>query len=109
MSTFLLSIAIGFGVAVLDIVPMVLQRLPTYMTIAAFIHYFFISIIIINIKLPYIPWWMQGGLISLTLITPLMILIGHTDKKPLPGILISALVLGTLVGFAGYVLRCDYF
>jgi hypothetical protein len=104
MDKLLLSAIIGLVAGIVDIIPMILQKLPRHSTVSAFVYYFFISIIIVNIDLPHIAWWLQGGLISLALMIPTLVLIGQTDKKPLPIITANAIVIGTLVGIAGHFL-----
>lgn len=105
MNTLLLSIVIGLIAGIADIIPMIVQKLPRYSIVAAFLYFFFISIIIVNIDLPYIPWWMEGGLISFALMIPILIHVGATDKNPLPIIAINSVVLGTLIGITGYYLK----
>ncbi len=104
MDELLLSVIIGLAAGVVDVIPMIAQKLPRYSTIAAFFHYFFISIIIVNIDLPHIPWWLEGGLISFALMIPMLIHVGHEDKKPLPIIAANSVIIGTLVGIAGHFL-----
>jgi len=104
MDKLLLSVIIGFVAGVLDIIPMIVQKLPKYSTISAFIYFFFISIVIVNIDLPHIAWWLEGGLISFALMIPMLIHVGHMDKKPLPIITINSIVIGTLIGVAGHFL-----
>ena len=104
MDKLLLSVIIGFVAGIVDIIPMIAQKLPRYSIVSAFIYYFFISIVIVNIDLPYIPWWMEGGLISFALMIPMLIHVGHTDKKPLPIIALNSIVIGTLVGIAAHFL-----
>ena len=105
MDTLLLSVIIGIAAGIIDIAPMIIQKLPKYSTVAAFIYFFFISIIIVNIDLPHIPWWLEGGLISFALMIPVLIHFGHTDKKPLPIIAANTIIIGTLIGIAGHYLK----
>lgn len=102
MNTLLLSILVGLAVAVIDIIPMVIKKLPRYTTLSAFFHYLFVSIVILNLDIPYIVWWLEGGLVGLALMVPMLIHVGHTDKKALPIIGGNAIVLGTLVGIIGH-------
>jgi len=104
MDKLLLSVIIGLVAGIVDIIPMMVQKLPRYSTVSAFIYYFFISIIIVNIDLPHIAWWLEGGFISFALMVPMLIHIGHTDKKPLPVITANSIIIGTLVGVAGHFL-----
>ncbi|MDR2938307.1 MAG: hypothetical protein LBU92_05150 [Prevotellaceae bacterium] len=102
MDKLLLSVLIGLAAGVVDIIPMLVQKLPKYSTVAAFFQYFFASIVIVNIDLPHVIWWLEGGLISLALMLPMLIHVGHTDKKPLPIITANSIIIGTLVGVAGH-------
>jgi formate-dependent nitrite reductase membrane component NrfD len=104
MDKLLLSVIIGLVAGIVDIIPMIVRKLPKYSTISAFFHYFFISIVIVNIDLPHIPWWLEGGVISFALMIPMLIHVGHTDKKPLPIIAANSIIIGTLVGIAGHYL-----
>lgn len=105
MNTLLLSVIIGIMAGIIDIIPMVLQKLPRVATISAFLQYFFVSIIIVNIDLPYIAWWLQGGLISVSLALPVVLLVSKEDKKAVLIILTMAAILGTLIGVAGHFFK----
>ena len=54
------------------------------------------------IDIPHIPWWLEGGVVGLALTIPMLIQVGHSDKKSLPIITFNAILLGTLVGLAGH-------
>jgi len=105
MDTLLLSVLIGITAGIIDIIPMIMQKLDKRATISAFLQYFFVSIIIVNIDLPHIAWWLQGGLISLALSLPVVCLVSTEDKKAVPIILTMAVILGTLIGIAGHFLK----
>ena len=105
MNTLLLSVIIGIVAGVIDIIPMVIQKLDRRATISAFLQYFFVSIIIVNIELPHVVWWVQGGLISVALALPVVALVASEDKKAVPIILTMAAILGTLIGIAGHYLK----
>jgi len=104
MDTLLLSVIIGLVAGTIDIIPMIIQKLDKRATISAFLQYFFVSIIIVNIDLPHIAWWLQGGLISVALTLPVVVIVSKQDKKAVPIILSMALILGTLIGIAGHFL-----
>lgn len=105
MDILLLSTLVGLTIAVIDIIPMIIQKLPKYTTIAAFFHYFFVSIVIFIIDVPYIPWWLEGGVIGLALMIPMLVHVAHNDKKPVPVITANAVILGTLVGIIAHYLK----
>ena len=105
MDTLFLSAIIGVVAGTIDIIPMVIQKLDRRATISAFLQYFFVSIIIVNIDLPHIVWWLQGGLISVAFALPVVVLVSSQDKKAVPIILTMAAILGTLIGVAGHFLK----
>jgi uncharacterized membrane protein YfcA len=45
------------------------------------------------------------GLAAGIIMIPVLIHVGHTDKKPLPVIVGNTIIIGTLIGIAGYFLR----
>ena len=53
MDKLLFSAIIGLVAGVIDIIPMIMQKLPRYSTVSAFFHYFFVSIIILNVDITY--------------------------------------------------------
>ena len=105
MDTLLLSVIIGIVAGIIDTAPMIAQKLDKRATISAFLQYLFVSIVIVNIDLPHIVWWLEGGLISFALALPVVTIISKTDKKAIPIILSISLILGTLIGVAGYYLK----
>jgi len=104
MDTLLLSAIIGIVAGIIDVIPMIIQKLDKRATISAFLQYFFVSIIIVNIDFPHIAWWLQGGLISVALALPVVFIVSKQDKKVVPIILTMAAILGTLIGIAGHCL-----
>ncbi len=105
MNTLLLSLFIGVIAGILDIIPMIIKKLPKSNCISAFLQYLFVSVIIINIDLPNIVWWLEGGLIAFMMAIPIVVLVAQGDKKAVPIILTNAIVLGTLIGFVGHNLK----
>lgn len=104
MSTLLIAITVGLIVGVVDIIPMIIQKLPKYSIIAAFLFFFFISIIIFHTNIYYIPWWLEGSIIAIAMMTPILIHIGVTDRKPLPIIALNTIILGAVISIAKYFL-----
>jgi hypothetical protein len=104
MNSLILGMIIGIVAGIVDITPMLLQKMDKRAVISAFLQYFFVSIIIVNIDLPGIAWWLEGGLISLALTLPVIIIVSQNDKKAIPIIASMAIILGTLIGIAGHYL-----
>lgn len=105
MNVILLSVLIGIVAGVIDALPMIIKKLPKRAIISAFLQYLFVSVIIINIDLPDIAWWIEGGLIALMMAIPIVIIIAETDKKSVPIILANAIILGTLISLAGHFIK----
>lgn len=104
MNPILLSLCIGIVAGTLDALPMILKKLPKRAILSAFLQYVVVAVVIINIDLPGIAWWLEGGIISLMMAIPVVIIIAEVDKKSIPIILTNAVVLGTLIAIAGHYL-----
>jgi hypothetical protein len=104
MQTLYISILIGIVAGIVDIIPMIIQKLDKRATVSAFFQYLFVSIVIVNINLPGIVWWLRGSIVSLALALPIIIIVSENDKKAVPIIALMAVVLGALIGIAGHFL-----
>jgi hypothetical protein len=105
MRTLWISMIIGLCAGIIDIIPMIIQKLDKRATISAFLQYFFVSIIIVNIDLPGIVWWVEGGVISLALALPVLVIVSTNDKKSIPIIASMSIILGSLIGIAGHFIK----
>ncbi len=104
MRTVLISIAIGICAGALDIVPMIIAKTKKLAAIAAFIHYFIVSILIVNVDLFGIAWWLKGSVIAFALSLPTAVIVSEKDSKSVPVITLMSIVLGALIGLAGHFL-----
>lgn len=105
MRQVLLSLAIALAAGIVDALPMLLQKMKRRAVWSAFWHYFFVAIVIVNIELPGVAWWLKGGITAFALAVPIMIIASENDKKAAPVIGAMALILGTLIGLAGHLLN----
>ncbi|MCC8061820.1 MAG: hypothetical protein LIO68_01065 [Rikenellaceae bacterium] len=105
MNTFLLSILLGLAIGLIDVIPMIIQKLPRHTNVAAFIHYFVATVVIVNIDLPGLPWWIEGAAVGLALMIPTLIHVAHEDRKPLPVITANAIILGEAAAVAAHFLK----
>ncbi len=78
------------------------MKLPKHSTIASFVHFVVATVIIINLDIPCIPWWIEGGIVGLAMMTPMLIHVGQSDKKPIPIIAFNAVLFGTIAGAIGH-------
>lgn len=100
MTHFTLSLAVGAAAGLLDIIPMIAQKLSARSCISAFCTYFFAAIIIFYSDLPYLPWWADGMGITLMMAIPVVLTFTGKERKATPVILLNALLLGFLIGVA---------
>lgn len=100
MTHFTLSLAVGAAAGLLDIIPMIAQKLSARSCISAFCTYFFAAVIIFYSDLPYLPWWADGMGITLMMAIPVVLTFTGKERKATPVILLNALLLGLLIGVA---------
>lgn len=100
MSKILIAIIIGVSAGIVDIIPMIIQKLDKRDTISAFIHYFALGIII-----PFVDWgiplWATGIIVSFLTAVPLMIIVFKSDKKAVIPMIVFSIILGAAIGFCG--------
>jgi hypothetical protein len=99
MKKLIIGVVFGAFAGIIDIIPMILQKLTWDANISAFtmwiISGFFISTT--ELKINSI---VKGILISFLLLTPCAILIAWKEPKSLIPVSIMTLLLGALLGFA---------
>ncbi|RXQ87173.1 hypothetical protein EO244_16660 [Ancylomarina salipaludis] len=100
MNNFLIAILIGLLAGLIDIIPMIIQKLDKRDTISAFIHYFALGLIIPFVNLGIAPWITGIGIALLTSI-PIMIIVYPRDKKAIIPMIVFSLILGAGIGIAG--------
>lgn len=100
MNNITLAILIGLAAGLIDVTPMLLQKLDRRDSVAAFLHYFALGIII-----PFVQWdiapWGKGILIAFLTAIPTMVLVYPKDKKAIIPMIIFAILLGAGIGIAG--------
>ncbi|WP_320919238.1 hypothetical protein [Eisenbergiella porci] len=104
MKTFLLTCLIGMIAGAIDILPMIKMKLDRHSIASAFVFYFILPFVILDIDLFSLAWWLKGGVTGLAMALPIIIMVAKEDKKSAPPMLIMSAVLGTLIGIAGHFL-----
>lgn len=61
MSLFLFSLGLGITLATIDIIPMIIKKRPHHTIYASFFHFIVATVVIMNIHIDFIPWWLLGG------------------------------------------------
>lgn len=100
MKNFFISLMIGLSAAIIDVVPMVIQRIDKSACISAFVQW-----IVLGLIIPYVNWdmqpWLKGLMIAELTALPIMVLLFAKDPKSIIPIVIFSAVLGMAVGVAG--------
>lgn len=102
MKEFLLTALIGVMAGIIDILPMLKMKLDKYAITSAFVYYFILPFIICNTDLFGMAWWLKGGVIAFALAIPVIIVVAKEDKKSVPPMAVTSIVLGTMIGVAGH-------
>ncbi len=100
MNNFLTALIIGLVAGLIDVIPMMIQKLDKRDCVSAFVHY-----VVLGLVIPFVNWglapWMTGILIALGTALPLMIIVCPKDKKAIVPMLVFSVILGAGIGFAG--------
>ena len=97
MAKLLISLLIGIIAGIIDVIPMIIQKIDKYANISAFVHWVVLGIIISYIKIPFAPW-LKGLVIAELSALPIMILVAKDGIKGIIPVLIMSAILGILVG-----------
>lgn len=100
MDHFTLSLCVGAAAGVLDVIPMLPQRLPLRSCISAFLVYFFAAVIVFYSDLPYLPWWGDGMGVTVMMALPVVMTFTGKERRAIPMMLLNALLLGFLISVA---------
>ncbi len=103
MPKLFIIIGIGIAAGIIDIIPMIMQKLDKYANISAFVHWIVITIFITYIQLPIAPW-LKGLVVAEMAAVPVMILqLKDSPKSVIPIAIVSA-VLGMSVGIVTFLI-----
>jgi hypothetical protein len=96
----IISLLIGTVAGIIDVLPMVFQKLDKASCLSAFIHW-----IILGLIIPFVGWnmqpWLKGLLLGELSAIPIMILVFPKDPKALIPMIVFSAILGIGVALAG--------
>ena len=72
MPKLIAALLIGIFAGIIDIIPMIIQKLNKYATISAFVHWVILGFIISYIELPVVPW-LKGLIIGVISSIPVLV------------------------------------
>ncbi len=101
MKVFMLTLLTGAVFGMADILPMIKMKLDRFSIISAFVFYLIVPFIVYNTNLFRMPWWLQGGVVTLLLALPVIILVTKEGVQTAVPIAVMSIVLGTLIGVVG--------
>ncbi|MEW6558330.1 MAG: hypothetical protein AB1349_13450 [Elusimicrobiota bacterium] len=100
MNNIIIALIIGVTAGIIDVVPMLIQKLDKFACISAFIHW-----IVLGLIIPYVNWdiqpWLKGLVIAELTAIPIMIIVYPQDPKAIIPMFIFSAILGVGVGLAG--------
>jgi hypothetical protein len=103
MNSIFIALGIGIVAGIIDIIPMILQKLNKSATLSAFVHW-----VVLGLIIPYVGWdiapWLKGALIALLTAIPIMIIVYPQDKKAIIPMTLFSIILGAGVGYMGATL-----
>lgn len=89
---------LGIVLGIVDVLPMIKQKLDRFSTISAFIFHVIMPFIVFSNS-----WnmdvWIKGGLLYVLMAIPIMVLAAKDDPKAVPMMAVASLILGMLSGF----------
>ena len=100
MDSILIALAIGIIAGIIDVTPMIIQKLDKFANISAFAHW-----VVLGLIIPFVDWniapWLKGLILGELSAIPIMILVYQEDKKALIPMGILSAILGIGVAIAG--------
>ncbi|MFC2104576.1 hypothetical protein ACFLS4_04405 [Bacteroidota bacterium] len=100
MNDIFIALIIGIIAGIIDVIPMLIQKLNKYASLSAFMHW-----IVLGLIIPFVSWnidpWLKGLIIGELLAIPVIIIVMQNDKKSVLPILLMSALLGIGVAIAG--------
>ena len=100
MSKLIIALFIGIAAGIIDVIPMIVQKMEMRANLSAFLHWVMLGLII-----PFVSWdiapWLKGLIIAEIAAIPILVLITEKDKKAVIPITVMSALLGMGVGVAG--------
>ena len=102
MNDILIALVIGIAAGIIDVTPMIIQKMDKYANLSAFAHW-----VVLGLIIPFVSWniasWLKGLIIAELFAIPVLLMVAPKDKKAIIPITIMSAVLGVAVAIAGNV------
>ena len=100
MSDILIALIIGIIAGIIDVIPMIIQKMEKSANLSAFSHWLVLGLII-----PFVSWniapWLKGLIIAELSAIPILFMVVPKDKKAILPITVMSAILGIAVAIAG--------
>lgn len=102
MEKILIALCIGIVAGLIDVAPMIVQKLDKTACWSAFVHW-----VVLGLIIPFVHWeiqpWIKGLIIGELSVIPIMIIVLAKDKKALIPMSIFSAILGIGVAVTGSI------
>ena len=100
MHDIFIALLIGIVAGIIDIIPMIIQKMNKAANLSAFTHW-----VVLGLIIPFVSWdiapWLKGLVIAELSAVPVLFMVGAGDKKAVLPIVAMSALLGVAVGAAG--------
>lgn len=93
----------GTAAGIIDVFPMIKMKIDRYSILSAFLFHLIAPFILYSLE-TNIVFWLKGGLTYLLLAIPTIVLVARDDKKSVPIMCGSSLIIGTIIGIIQHFL-----
>ena len=104
MNDVVSSLLLGVIAGIIDIIPMIIQKMDRNACLSAFFHWVALGLII-----PFIAWniapWLKGLIVAELTAIPIIFLVASKDKNAIIPIIIMSAILGIGIGFFSGVIK----
>jgi hypothetical protein len=100
MNEILIALIIGIIAGIIDVTPMIIQKMEKTANLSAFVHW-----VILGLIIPFVSWniapWLKGAIIAELSAIPILLIITAKDKKALIPVTVMSAILGAAIGWTG--------
>lgn len=80
MKEILIALIIGIIAGVIDVIPMIIQKMDKYANLSAFSHW-----VVLGLIIPFVSWniapWLKGLIIAEISAIPVLFMVASNDKQ----------------------------
>ena len=100
MNDILIALLIGIIAGIIDVIPMLIQKMEKAANLSAFSHW-----VVLGLIIPFVSWniapWLKGLIIAELSAIPILFMVAPKDKKAILPITVMSAILGIVVAIAG--------